>query len=315
MSTVSKPPARRSRPTPAEPDPYRYGWRYVRMIQPDGEEDFDQVPLSLEDVLHPEEGDFIVHTNAHNKDCAYLKSVCDTRLKDVRRALVLSDCRIDWNLPGVRPLGPDLAVFLNVRRKRVWATFYLAKEGARPMMVIEVTSPDTRKNDVGPKVKFYEQAGVPLYIIADVKLEKDNERRIQFITYRLTATGYQCTRSDQQSRVWLDPVQLWLGVTRDRLGGFNRLACFDPETGEEVGDYTAISEALVESQALVAAATQARSEAERGRDAAERGRDEAERGRDEAEERARAEANARAEAEERIRQLEAQLKRPRKRKP
>jgi colicin import membrane protein len=51
-----------------EPDPYRYGWRYVTVAGPDGTETIDQIPLTLEDVLFPEVGDFIVQTDAHDWD-------------------------------------------------------------------------------------------------------------------------------------------------------------------------------------------------------------------------------------------------------
>ena len=40
-------------PSGPEPDPFRYGWRYVKRVGPDGEETLDQIPLSLEDVLFP----------------------------------------------------------------------------------------------------------------------------------------------------------------------------------------------------------------------------------------------------------------------
>ena len=73
--------------------------------------ELDQVPLTLEDVLFPEVGDFIVQSTPHNRDLMYLKSVCDSRLAGDPHAEVFSDCRVDWNLPGVRPLGPDIAVF------------------------------------------------------------------------------------------------------------------------------------------------------------------------------------------------------------
>ncbi len=300
MSTGSKTPASKSRRPPVEPDPYRYGWRPLPITRPDGTEDFDRVPLTLEDVLHPQEGDVILQSDPHDKELAYLRCLSETRLKDNPRAVVLSDCLVDWNLPGIKPFVPDLVVFLEVRRRALWSTFDVAEEGARPAMVIEVTSPSTRTNDIGPKVRYYKRAQVPLYVIADVRVENEDERRIEFIVYRRTAAGYRRSNLGGQERVWLEPVGLWLGVTRDRLGGFNRLACFESETGEEVGDYTAISEALAESQARAVAEVQARTEAERGRAEAERARAEAER--------------ARAEAEERIRQLEAQLKRPRKRK-
>ena len=44
-----------------EDDPYRYGWRYVPVVAPDGTESLKQVPLTLVDVLFPEPEDFIVH--------------------------------------------------------------------------------------------------------------------------------------------------------------------------------------------------------------------------------------------------------------
>ncbi|MFI5454793.1 MAG: hypothetical protein ACHRXM_05020 [Isosphaerales bacterium] len=66
MSTVSK--FRVLQPPPPEepPDPFRYGWRYVRVQRLDGTESFDQVPLALEDVLFPETGDFLVQTDPHD---------------------------------------------------------------------------------------------------------------------------------------------------------------------------------------------------------------------------------------------------------
>src|SRR5262245_61994005 len=64
-----------TRHSPAPSDPYRYGWRYVRVKHPDGTETYDQVPLTLEDVLFPEEGDFIVHSDWHLFDITYLQAV------------------------------------------------------------------------------------------------------------------------------------------------------------------------------------------------------------------------------------------------
>src|SRR5207248_7798452 len=99
MSTVAK--SRPPRPPGPEPDPYRYGWRYVRVVAPDGTETFDQVPLTLEDVLFPQVGDFIVQTRRHNVDVKYLADVYEARLAGDPGAVVISDCRVDWNLAGV----------------------------------------------------------------------------------------------------------------------------------------------------------------------------------------------------------------------
>jgi colicin import membrane protein len=126
MSTVSK--SRAPGPLPDDPDPYRYGWRFVRVQAPDGTESFEQVPLTLEDVLFPETGDFIVQTDLDDEDSNYLKNVFKSRLVGNPRSAVVSDCRVDWNLPGVRPLGPDIAVFFEVEQRRDWATLDVASE-------------------------------------------------------------------------------------------------------------------------------------------------------------------------------------------
>ena len=130
MSTISK--SRPPKPPGPQPDPYRYGWRYVTIRAPNGSETFEQVPLTLEDVLFPEEGDFIVQTDGHIGDIVYLRTVFKSQVAGVPTTVVLSDCRVDWNLAGVRPLGPDVAVFSGVRRRRNWATFNLAARGLDP---------------------------------------------------------------------------------------------------------------------------------------------------------------------------------------
>jgi colicin import membrane protein len=329
MSTVSD---RRPRESPADPDPFRYGWRYVRVTRPDGTEWFDQVPLTLEDVLHPEEEDFIVQTDAHDSDRAYLKAVSKVQMSDDPTAVVLSDCRVDFNIPGVKPLGPDLSVFTGARRRIMWTTFNVASEGARPMLVIEVTSPETRNNDVGIKVEYYRRGRVPWYLIADVTIEEEGERRIELILYRRVGRTYRLVPVNDQGRVWLEPLGLWLGQTRDAEGGFMRLACYDA-TGAEVGDYTAISRALAESQerltesqgrlaesqgqlakesrARERAQRRARSEA-KARAQAEQARAQAEQARAQAEQAREVEARARDQAEATIRALQVALERLRR---
>lgn len=39
---------------PPADDPFRYGWRFVPRPTPDNPHHLEQVPLTLEDVLHPE---------------------------------------------------------------------------------------------------------------------------------------------------------------------------------------------------------------------------------------------------------------------
>ncbi len=316
MSITSKSQIQKSRPAPPEPDPYRYGWRYVQSTRPDGTEVIDQIPLTEEDVLHPEVDDFIVQSTPHSADRDYLYDVYTDRLSENPSAVVLGDCRVDWNIPGVRPLGPDIAAFLGVKRSRSeqWDTFDVAAEGAKPAFVVEITSRSTRKNDLGVKVDYYHRAKVPIYVIADA-VGLGANRRVTLIGYRYTRRAYKLIAPRKDGRIYLEAVRLWLGTTHDPRTGFVRLACFDPDTGEELGDYPATRQELMETRALAKAESHARAEAERAHAEAEHARAEAEAGMRAERLRAEGEALARAEAEARIRELEAALKRSSRRKP
>ncbi len=151
------------------------------------------------------------------------------------------------------------------------------------------------------------------------------KRQIELIAYQYTPKEYERIQPDAQGRIWLEAVQLWIGVTRDVRTGFMRLACYDPETGEEFGDYTALNEASERAQAEALAANQqarkakrqlsvqakrAETEAKRTRPRPNAPRPRPERAETEAK-RAETEAKARVQAEARIRELEAQLKRSR----
>ena len=160
-------------------------------MRPDGTEELERAPLTLEDVLHPEVGDIILQSDPHDSDRAYLKAVSKARLEADPAAVVLSDCQVDFHIRGVKPLCPDLAVFFGVRRRIAWSSFDVAAEGARPALVAEVTSPETRSNDVGIKVDYYRRARVPWYVIADVTMEEGDQRRIElsFTAWSGEATG------------------------------------------------------------------------------------------------------------------------------
>jgi colicin import membrane protein len=320
MSTVSTSPP--TQQPPDESDPFRYGWRYVRVQRADGTEDFDQVPLTLEDVLFPETGDFIVQTDLHDNDVVYLKIVFKSQLADEPRRVVVSDCRVDWNLPDVRPLGPDIAVFDDMEEYQDWATLDVEAEGMSPDMVVEVTSPGTRRNDVESKFDYYNRARVPLYVIVDADQEDGQQRRLSLMAFRWTRGGYQRIAPDHRGWIWLEPVRLWLGVVQGPRPGFERVACFN-EQGEEIGDYTAVTRALVaEAEARAQAErradeeAQARAQAERRADEEAQARAQAEHraageaeARRQAEHRAAGEAEARRQAEARLRELEAIIQR------
>ena len=81
---------------PPPDDPFLYGWRYVRHTDPYGGDQFDQIPLTLEDVLHPEEGDFIVHSEAHERRNLYLYDVFGARLEPVMHFTAVAGKITGW---------------------------------------------------------------------------------------------------------------------------------------------------------------------------------------------------------------------------
>src|SRR5438105_15827178 len=102
---------------PSSPEQeFPYGWRYVKRTMPDGTVDLDQVPLTLEDVLHPQEGDVIPENTDHNRDCSYLASVFDSRPLSPGFALVTHDLLVHWGVEGIRNHSPDIAVYVGLSR-------------------------------------------------------------------------------------------------------------------------------------------------------------------------------------------------------
>jgi Uma2 family endonuclease len=222
-------------------EPDRYGWRHVQREQPDGSATMERVPLTLEDVLHPEEGDQIPESEPHERRRRYLADVLTARLADDPGAVVLSDVRIAWDTPGVRPHGPDIAVIRGVRARQPWRTFDVAAEGVRPALIIELTSTGTAGVDRSNKLEQYELVGVPQYVIVDaVRGEQLVAPRL--LGYHLGPVGYQGQAPDEHGRLWLEVARLWLGVVEGEL------VCYD-EAGRALGDYTAVTAALAAEQA------------------------------------------------------------------
>jgi hypothetical protein len=260
-------------------DRFYYGWRYVRLTRPDGSSTLEQVPLTVDDVLHPQEEDHVVQSDDHQQVCVYLCNVLRGRFASDPTTVVLQDVLIAWDTPGLKPLGPDIAVIFGVPERRNWSTFDVAEEGARPSLVIEVTSPTTREVDLSRKLDAYDIAEVPLYIIVD-SYERRGLLTRRLLGYQMTAQGYVGLAPDERGWIWMAPVGLWIGIRE------NRIECYD-EAGSYVEDYPEVLAARADAETRAEAEARARAEAEA---------------------RAEVEARARAEAEARLAELEAELR-------
>lgn len=204
---------------PPESDPYLYGWRIIQRVKADGSVSPEYMPLTLEDILHPQEEDFRVHTTDHTDFCTYIETIFINQLKDDPLFRVFQDVRIKWDHPWIRPHGPDVIVVHGVEGTKNWSTFDISAENAKPLLIVEVVSPSTRLVDVETKVGEYALVGVPYYIIIDRLTAKDADTYI-LRAYELQNGRYQLIEHDQNSRVWLPPVNCSIGIED------NRVACY-----------------------------------------------------------------------------------------
>ena len=190
---------------PGSPDPpnapvevFPYGWRYVPKKLPDGTTDLVRIPLTLEDVLHPQYGDVMPESTLHARVRNYLGDVCHARTDGDPTALVISDVLIYWDDPTLNQHSPDIGVIFGVRnRDAPRKSFRVAQEQTRPRVIIEIVSPDTRSNDVDNKLVAYHQARVPYYIILDRAREDDPW---QLRGYRYAPGQYEEMTKDEHGR-------------------------------------------------------------------------------------------------------------------
>ncbi len=233
MSTVPR-PSKRPR-TPTEADPFFYGWRDVWQANGHGGKTLVQLPLTEEDILHPQEGDFVIQNTPHGLDCIYLFNVGQICLVDRPHDDILYDLLIHWDIPGLRAHGPDIAVVRGLRRRQLWRSFHVAREGVRPELIIEVTSPQTRATDLGRKRRQYWQAGVRFYVIVD-ELPRRRTRTLRLIGLERGPRGYRRLRPNDRGWLWLETLGVWLGQENGRA------VCYDGQ-GNPIGTVAEIDQA------------------------------------------------------------------------
>ncbi len=267
-------------------DPYVYGWRYLKYTDINGKVQYEQIPLTIEDILHPQENDYRMHAYEHEDICRYLGNVFKKQTSTDPQAVVLLDVRTAWDKLDLKPHTPDISVVFNVKKYQNWTTFYENTEGTRPQLIVEVTSPETRHLDLDDKVKEYAKAGVEYYFIIDHYKYKGNECR-RLLGYRLAGKVYEALKENEQGWVWLEPLHIWLAWTDDKL------VCYD-EANQPILDYVAESKVRVVAEQLAKAESEARVVAEQLAKAES--------------EACAVEAKARAIAEAKLRQLEEELR-------
>ncbi|MCE7982977.1 MAG: Uma2 family endonuclease [Caldilinea sp. CFX5] len=257
--------------------PLESGWRTV--CDPVTGE-FHQMPLTLRDILFPTEEDigvvYMAQSPMHNLLTGLLYTMLHTYL-GARAWLILHDVLVLWGVRGVTPKSPDIVAFPGGRFPANEKSYRVGRDGPLPTFIIEVTSEDTRREDLLVKPLYYAALGIREYLIIDIL--NDASEPWALIGYRLDAGPfYRRLPADPQGGIAFATVGLrFVAVNRTRI------EVYDSATGQR----------LLSSDELIAQA-----EAERARAAveAERAAAEAERAAAETE-RANAEAQARTLAE------------------
>ncbi len=302
---------------PPADEPFFYGWRRVEQ-QTNGITEYVYEPLTLEDVLHPQWGDYIMQNHEHFSVCNDLFNGLEAHLAHERQTEVLNDTPIDWE-GEVKSMCPDIAVIREVQQFFLKGTFYVQRSKGHVDLIVEVTSRSTRKIDIEGehevnKVQLYAQVGVPYYVIVD-DAKREPGQAPALMVYRLDEErGYIRQEADARGWYWIGVVELWIGPYEDWVSWYD-------EEGVKIGTHLEVLEAREQAETQARAEALARQQAETQARAEILARQQAETqaraeilarqqealARQQAEAQARTEALARQQAEERIRELEALL--------
>ncbi|MEM7536469.1 MAG: Uma2 family endonuclease [Chloroflexota bacterium] len=279
-----------------------YGWRDIYQTDEDGNEKLVRVALTLDDYLHPQEGDMHVQNRSHNRTRRYVETAMRIHLAHIPNHAVYGDVGIDWGVSGEGYYVPDVSIFYDVYNQHLpQGIFYVAQEGTAPSVVVEVTSPTTRHVDLGDKYEAYERLGVPCLIFSDtVGTANDGSEVFQLMGYDWTPNGYVPITPNEQGWLWMEPVSAWIGLHE------NQVRCYDVD-GHYIRRPEELADALTETSEQLAETSEQLAEASEQLVEETVARTEAERRAEEAERRAQEEANARLLLEEQIRALQAQL--------
>ncbi|HEX9730854.1 MAG TPA: Uma2 family endonuclease [Thermoanaerobaculia bacterium] len=220
----------------ADEEPEGYVLRPVELA--DGRVEVQQLPLTIELLLDPREGDKVTQSDFHG---FFLSSLLERlrRLERVPGVAVFTDLLFQWDKLGLPDSGPDVAVVAGLEgtreeiMERVEGCFDVAAIGRRPHLVIEVVSPEhgrLRRKDLAINREIYARAGVREYLIVN-PIGRRSPGPLQLLGYRLEGgPEYTEIEPDEKGRIlsqttgllfWSDP-------------GGRRIEVFDAATGERL---------------------------------------------------------------------------------
>ncbi|HEX7180532.1 MAG TPA: Uma2 family endonuclease [Thermoanaerobaculia bacterium] len=184
---------------------------------PDGDVELLELPLTPELFLDPQVGDTMVQGQRHSATGREIANLLEHHFRPQPDVLVTYDLK-HWLIPGQPAPAPDVSVIRGVRERDLdRSSFDVAEEGVSPCLMIEVVSPldsRIREVDLDKKVRLYQQARIPEYIIVDSLRGKGARRRYHLLGYRLGSAGrYRPIKPDSEGRVLSETTGLWFQIS------------------------------------------------------------------------------------------------------
>ena len=193
------------------------GWRLIEQIQPDGSVDYEKIPLTEAEFLHPQEGYRLPNSTFHDDVIRTAADILSRRYASDPTIGVFADLIVEWDIPNLKDHCPDVFVAFNLQHKdQNRGRFIVANEGTRPSLIIEVVSPRYRKADRTTKVAHYARAKVQEYVICDRRRYRGNLLE-EVLGYRLVGNTYQPITPDAAGRIRCDTVGVWISLCEGAL--------------------------------------------------------------------------------------------------
>lgn len=253
-------------PLPKEPErdeetPEECVFRPVR--GPDGRWSIEQLPLTLDVLLHPRKDDHVPQSDPHTRILNPLVDVLRRYLERQRQPdlAVFTDLLIIWGVVGLRNVSPDVSVVEGLAdRRAVDRSLDLGEqEGARVRLVVEVVSPSSklqRAKDEEHNPEVFRRAGVEdLVLVYPPRPDGTEPLRLKHLS--LDPGGrYREARPDRRGRFLLRSVGLRISADGDRL------ALEDAVTGDRLLSSEEAEAAAYRAEIRAASEAAARREAE-----------------------------------------------------
>lgn len=231
--------------------PLEVGWRTVYDTTT---KCYHQQPLTLLDILYPSEEDvgvvYMAQSPMHNLLTDLLSVMLRTYL-GARDWLILHDVLVLWGVRGIPPKSPDLAAIPGGRLPTHEKSYRVGRDGPLPAFVIEITSDETRQEDLNNKPLHYAAMGIKEFLIIDILNE--TTKSWDLIGYRLEdGPYYRRLPADAEGGITFTTVGLrFVAVNRTHIEVYDSATRQRLLTSEEL-------KARAEAEAAARSAAEAR---------------------------------------------------------